>query len=72
MSKELIHRYLKSIAAAKGISQADIARQLSKTFQKPISRAVVNHVFRGHTHPEYLQKGICEILGISAKEVWRE
>jgi hypothetical protein len=68
MDNEQIHRHLKSLMAGKGISQVDVARKLSEILNRPVSRQMVNHVFKGRVKNRMVRKTICEILGID--EVW--
>jgi DNA-binding XRE family transcriptional regulator len=72
MNNDLIHRHLKSIMAMRDISQAEIARQITKKLNKtkPISRQMVNHVFKGRVKSKVLRESICALLGIESKDIW--
>jgi hypothetical protein len=70
MDNEKIHRRLKSIMASKGISQVDVARKLSEKLKRPVSRQMVNHVFKGRVKNQTVRETICEILEIDLNDVW--
>jgi hypothetical protein len=72
MNNEEIHRELKAQMALQGITQADIARILTKELQRPFSRATINHVLKGRIKAPAIRSAICQILGIGLPGSWTQ
>ena len=66
----MIHRQLKSFIAQRGITQVDIARQVSEKLGKTVSRQMVNHVFKGRIKSRPLRETICQVLDIDPGNIW--
>jgi hypothetical protein len=51
-------------------SPLSISTAISEKTKKPVSRQMVNHVFKGRVRNQFVRKTICEILEIDLDDVW--
>ena len=64
-ARDKLKTRIKIMMLEKGITQADLARQMS------VSRSAVNHVINGRVESVKIKKGIAKGLGMSYKRVWK-